>query len=48
MTAVPLALLTLIPSALLYLMVEQPVVTLESLLLRRRKLTESALTQISN
>ena len=47
MAAVTIALLTLILSALLYLMVEQPVVTLERLLLRRRKLTESQMTQIS-
>jgi len=47
MRAIPIALLTLILSPLVYLMVEQPVVTLERLLLRRRKLTESALTQIT-
>jgi len=47
MTAVPIAILTLILSAVLYLMVEQPVANLERLLLHRRKLSERALTQIS-
>ena len=39
MTAIPITLLTFILSAVLYLMVEQPVAVLERLLLRRRKFT---------
>jgi peptidoglycan/LPS O-acetylase OafA/YrhL len=48
MTVIPIAVLTLILSAVLYLMVEQPVATLKRLILRRRKLIDSGKTQISN
>jgi peptidoglycan/LPS O-acetylase OafA/YrhL len=48
MAAVPIALLTLILSALLYLMVEQPVVTLERLLLRRQDPESPALLVIQS